>query len=100
MKRLLSALAPMLMLAHWASAQPPSPMPYPGVPPPRVEVVPPPPGGRYVWEPGHWHWNGVAYAWMPGRYVVRHPHYAQYVPGHWRWAPHRGAWVWQPAHWQ
>ena len=66
---------------------------------PRVEVVPPPPGARYLWEPGHWHWNGVAYAWIPGHYITRRAHYAHYVPGHWHWAPARGGWVWAPAHW-
>ena len=78
-------------------AQPPPS--YPPVPPPRYEQVPPPPGGRYVWEPGHWHWNGVQYVWVGGHYVVRRPHYGRYVPGHWQWAPREGRYVWRPAHW-
>ncbi len=80
-----------------ASAQPA--MPYPPVPELRPEAVPPPPGARYAWEPGHWFWNGRTYVWVGGRYIVRQPHYAQYVPGHWQWAPHRGGWIWRPAHW-
>lgn len=72
--------------------------PYGPVPPPRVEVVPPPPAARYIWQPGHWHWNGYRYVWIAGRYVIRQPHYAQYVPGH--WALRGPNWVWIPAHWQ
>src|SRR5579883_1261835 len=71
----------------------------PGLAPPRYEPPPPPaPPGRYVWEPGHWQWNGVRYVWVPGRYVVRGPRYAHYVPG--RWVFRGGAWVWVPAHWR
>jgi WXXGXW repeat (2 copies) len=76
------------------------PPPPPGPPPLRYEAVPPPRPGAYVWEPGHWHWNGVQYVWVEGRYVPRHPHrpYAQYTPGRWVW--NGGAWVWQPSHWR
>jgi hypothetical protein len=80
-----------------ALAQPPPP--YPPVPPPRYEPVPPPRGERYIWEPGHWQWNGVQYVWVEGRYVARRPHYGHYVPGHWQWAPRLGRYVWRPAHW-
>jgi hypothetical protein len=97
MKTWFAALALTAVFAGSAAAQPP--MPYPPVPEPQVETVPPPPGGNYVWEPGHWHWNGASYAWAPGHYVVRRPHYARYVPGHWQWSPRRGAWIWRPAHW-
>ena len=76
-----------------ALAQPP----YPPVPPPRYEAVPPPPGASYIWEPGHWHWNGVQYIWLPGHYVVRHARYRRYIPG--IWVMRGGTWVWVPAHW-
>jgi len=99
MRRLVAVLVIGASLAGTANAQPPPPLPYPAVPVPRAEVVPPPPRGGYVWEPGHWHWNGRAYAWVGGHYVVRQARYGRYEPGHWRWAPRRGGWVWAPAHW-
>ncbi|MBW4024316.1 MAG: BcpO-related WXXGXW repeat protein [Proteobacteria bacterium] len=70
---------------------------YPPIPPPRYEAVPPPPGVRYAWQPGHWRWNGFRYVWFPGRYVPRGPRYAHFVPGH--WARRYGQWVWVPQHW-
>ncbi|HVY16257.1 MAG TPA: hypothetical protein VHB27_13615 [Rhodopila sp.] len=100
MKRLL--VGGMVCLIGWgaigsAIAQPPPG--YAPIPPPRHEVVPPPPpGGRVVWEPGHWHWDGVRYVWIGGHYVERRP--GHWVPGHWVWAPRQGRWVWAPAHWQ
>lgn len=96
-KRLLLAAVVASSIAGFAGeafAQPP----YPPLPPPRYEVVPPPRGPRFIWEPGHWQWTGVQYAWVPGRYIARRPHYAQYAPGHWE--ARRGAWVWVPAHWR
>ena len=42
-----------------ALAQPP----YPPIPPPRSEPMPPPPHGAYVWRPGYWAWNGRHYVW-------------------------------------
>jgi hypothetical protein len=42
-----------------------------GVPPPppaRVEVVPAPREG-YVYEPGHYTWNGSAYVWVDGQFI-------------------------------
>ncbi len=70
---------------------------YPPLPPPRVERVPPPPGGAYIWEPGHWQWDGVRYAWEPGHYIARRAEYRRWEPGH--WAARGGAWVWVPPHW-
>ncbi len=70
--------------------------PYPPLPPPRYEALPPPPGGAYIWQPGHWRWNGYQYVWFPGRYIPRGP-YAHFVPGH--WALRYGQWVWIPQHW-
>ena len=81
-----------------AVAQPPPT--YAPVPAPRVEHVPPPPGPHMVWEPGHWHWDGVRYVWFGGRYVETRPHYHHWVEGHWVWRPHEGHYVWAPAHWE
>ena len=73
-----------------ASAQP-----YPPVPPPRYETVPVAPGPGYLWRGGGWRWDGRAYVWMPGTYVVRRAGYNAWVPGHWG---RFGRWV--PAHWR
>jgi hypothetical protein len=101
MKRLLvfaTALAVSAAAAATVFAQPP--LPYAPVPPPRYEAIPPPPGARYVWVPGHWHWNGYRYVWIAGRYEIRQPHWAHYVPGRWVWSAPANQWVWRPAHWQ
>jgi hypothetical protein len=71
---------------------------YPPIPPPRPEPVPPPPGATYIWRPGHWVWNGATYVWAPGRYVVRQPHWHEYVPG--GWVMRHGQWVWVEPHWR
>lgn len=81
-----------------AVAQPPPPG-YAQVPPPRQEMVPPPPqGGRMIWEPGHWHWDGVRYVWIGGHYIERRG--GHWVAGRWVWGPREGRWVWRPAHWE
>jgi WXXGXW repeat (2 copies) len=82
-----------------AVAQPPPPPGYAPIPAPRYEAVPPAPGPRVIWEPGHWHWDGVRYVWIGGRYVEARPHYHHYAPGRWV-AGHQGRWVWVPAHWE
>lgn len=74
------------------------PAPYAPIPPLQQEVVPPPPGTRYVWRPGHWHWNGVQYVWVRGQYVIRQVGWGEWVPGHWAMRP--GGYVWVPAHWR
>jgi YXWGXW repeat-containing protein len=62
----------------------------------REEVIPAPPGERFVWRPGYWMWRN-GWAWVPGRYVERpHPE-AVWVPGH--WAERRWGWTWVPGHW-
>jgi len=72
---------------------------YPPLPPMRREPPPPPPPGRaYVWEPGHWRWDGRRYDWRGGHYIPRRAEYRQFVPGH--WANRGGAWVWVPQHWR
>lgn len=97
MKTVIVAAAVGMLTAGTALAQP-APPPYPPVPAPRMEHMPPPPGLNYVWARGHWRWGGTAYVWVPGHYVVRRANYHQFVPGH--WANHGGRWVWVDAHWQ
>jgi hypothetical protein len=70
------------------------------VPPPavRVETIPPPPNPDYVWDPGHWKWDGHGYVWVPGHYVHKHHHYAKWIPGH--WVERHGGWYWVEGHWR
>ena len=46
-----------------SAVPPPAPAPsaaVPSVAPPALpaEAIPPPPGPRWVWQPGYWAWNG------------------------------------------
>ena len=92
MKTLLAALIVLIGLAGTVAAQP-----FPPPPPLYQEVIPGPPGPRYVWQPGHWVWNGYGYAWVRGHYIVVQPHYHQWVHGHWAQGPN--GWFWVPGHW-
>jgi hypothetical protein len=62
-------------------------------PPPEAETPPPAPSPTFVWEPGHWYWNGVQYHWQPGRYIARPTTTATYTPGHWEQRPEGWLWV-------
>lgn len=68
-----------------------------GPPPPRREVVVARPGPGYVWVAGYHRWDGRAYVWVPGQWVLPRAGYHRWVPGHWR-ETHRG-WVWVEGHW-
>ena len=96
--RWLTAISAVCLLGIGsAMAQPPPPM---APPPLRYEAVPPPRGERFIWEPGHWHWNGARYVWFGGRYVERRRGYGHYVPGRWVWSPRMGRHEWIGAHWE
>jgi hypothetical protein len=70
-----------------------------GPPPPRREVIVPRPSPRHVWVAGYHRWDGNAYVWEPGAWVVPpQPNYHHWVPGHWRQTPH--GWVWVEGHWR
>jgi hypothetical protein len=71
---------------------------YPPIPPPRMEPVPPLPHGAYIWRPGYWRWNGRAYLWVPGRYLIRQPGWHEWVQG--RWVMRGGGWVWIDPYWR
>ena len=69
-------------------------------PAPRVEVVPEIPverRDREYWQPGYWKWNGQAYDWAEGRYVVRPRTGAVWVPGHWE--RRGGGWIFVDGRW-
>ncbi len=97
MRRLF--LIALLLSASAGSAIAQPPPTYAPIPEPRYEVVPPPRGERFLWQPGHWHWNGYRYIWNGGHYVERRPYYRHWIAGHWEWAPRWGRYVWRPAHW-
>ena len=73
--------------------------PHPPVPPVPAEPVPAPPPSRstLIWQPGHYDWDGVGYAWVPGSWVERGGHGALWQDGYWRET--RDGSVWMPAHW-
>jgi WXXGXW repeat (2 copies) len=93
MKHLLAILVVLIGMTTLAAAQP-----YPPPPGLHAERVPPRPGSRYIWQPGHWVWNGYSYAWVRGHYVVRAPYYHHWMHGHWANGP--GGWVWVAPHWE
>jgi len=97
MRRLLALALVLSATIGSAVAQPPPG--YAPIPPLRYEAVPPPRGERFLWQPGHWHWDGFRYVWIGGRYVERRPHYHRWVEGHWDWSRGAGRWVWRPGHW-
>ena len=74
-----------------------------GVPPPpeRIEVIAPPPPHPelFVWDKGHWRWDGHAHFWVAGHYErIPHPG-AIRVPGHWEQMPD-GRWHFHAPHWE
>jgi hypothetical protein len=65
-------------------------------PPPRVEQAPPHRDG-YVWDAGHWEWNGRFYTWVSGTWIVERRN------AHWvadRWEPQGTQWRFLPGHWE
>lgn len=72
-----------------------------------VRVAPPrpvyerriaPPGAGYVWTPGYHRWNGRAYEWYGGRWVLPPRPRAVWVPAH--WVRRRHGWYLVEGHWR
>jgi hypothetical protein len=103
----LSAAPPAADIVAQAYPAPPSypPAPPPSTaslapnppPPPETETPPPAPAPTYVWEPGHWSWNGAQYHWQRGRYIAKPTTTATYIPGHWEQRPE--GWLWVGGQW-
>jgi len=55
------------------------------------------PGPNYVWTSGYHRWDGRAYAWAPGAWVVPPRPRAHWVAH--RWVHHREGWVLVEGHW-
>jgi hypothetical protein len=96
----------LLGLTPYASAQPGVYYAPPSVyapappPPPRGEVILPPPGPReaFVWAPGHYEWSGRSYFWVTGHYIERPEPGLIWEPG--RWIDRHGRWEWIGGHWR
>jgi hypothetical protein len=69
-------------------------------PPPakRAEIPPPAPSPQALWDTGHWSWDGVRYAWTPGRYIERPQPDANWIPGYWQ--QEAGGWTWIEGRWR
>ena len=72
---------------------------HPPVPPNFTEQVPAPPQSQSVliWRPGHFNWDGKAYAWERGEWVERGQVSGLWQDGYWKETGHSSVWV--PAHW-
>jgi hypothetical protein len=73
------------------------------VPPlPQSEIRPKPPVSEHqqIWQPGHWDWNGSAYSWRPGQWILRSSVSSnQWFEGNWTRDQVPGPCHWVPAHW-
>jgi WXXGXW repeat (2 copies) len=67
-------------------------------PAPRAEVRIAAPGPGYVWVGGFHRWDGAAYVWVPGHWVLPPRPRAVWVSGHWRHG--RRGWFWVEGHWR
>ncbi len=67
-------------------------------PPPVVERPYAAPGRGFVWVPGYHRWNGHAYIWTGGRWVLPPRPAAVWVPGRWDRGP--SGYHWMPGHWR
>ncbi|MCC7142806.1 MAG: YXWGXW repeat-containing protein [Candidatus Eisenbacteria bacterium] len=63
----------------------------------QTETIPPSPGPKAVWIPGHWDWQRGHWAWRPGHWDLN-PGGRDWVPGHWDRT--RRGWRWVPGHWR
>ena len=110
MKHSLLVLAGAVALGPLAGCADGPPLPPPRVyvaerfvpgppPPPRQEVIvaAPGPAARFVWDPGHWVWDGHEYRWAPGHWIARRVG-AHWVPAHWQQTPQ--GWRFIPGHWR
>jgi hypothetical protein len=56
------------------------------------------PGPGYVWVRGYHTWNGSAYLWTPGGWVLPPRARARWVPAHWQ--RERRGWFLVEGHWR
>jgi hypothetical protein len=65
-------------------------------PPPVPETQPPPPQPAALWVPGYWHWTGMQYAWIPGRWESPPPGTHWYGP---QYGIRSGTYFYEPGGW-
>ena len=70
-----------------------------GPPVPVVEAQIVAPGPGYVWVGGYHRWDGAAYGWVPGHWVLPPAHRTVWVGGHWAQHHSRG-WYWVEGRWR
>ncbi len=85
----------LLLLEACAAAYPLHP-PVPQIPAEQVSA-PPPSSAVLIWQPGHFDWNGIDYAWIPGKWVDRAGHGTLWQDGYWQQSGQTSVWI--PAHW-
>lgn len=57
------------------------------------------PGPRHIWIAGYHRWDGHAYVWVSGRWVLPPAGRRAWVAGH--WVHHRrSGWYWVEGHWR
>lgn len=64
-----------------------------------VEQIPASPGENYIWQKGHWQWNG-SWVWVGGQWSLKPNGYTVYVPGYWRHSHHHHHWEWVAPYWK
>jgi WXXGXW repeat (2 copies) len=69
-----------------------------GPPAPIVEHRPVAPGPGYVWTGGYHRWDGRAYVWTPGAWVVAPRPHAVWVAPH--YVHRNGGYVFVEGHWR
>ncbi len=70
-------------------------------PPVRIETPPPPPGppAEFVWQPGHWRWDGHQHVWHAGVWAHPPAGYHAWVAPHWDRHPD-GHWSFVEGYWR
>jgi hypothetical protein len=59
------------------------------------EPIPAPRSG-YIWQGGHWNWDGNRHVWNAGNWQALRPGYSYYAP---RWVENNGRWSYQASRW-
>ena len=69
-----------------------------GPPAPVVEARVVAPGAGWVWVPGYYAWDGVAYVWTPGSWRLPPSGRRVWVAPHWQ--QERRGWFFVEGHWR
>ena len=59
------------------------------------EPIPAPRSG-YIWQAGHWNWDGNRHVWNAGSWQASRPGYNYHAP---RWVENNGRWSYQASRW-